>query len=142
MPRRRASTTSGPIRTCSTPSLISGTSRSGGRGDPPTPRAPIAGSPQATGGRGRPTRRAVVAVMAGYAARRLFGALPILFGLSMLVFTLIQLPPGGPVDFYASQSSRLSTADRQALQHLLGLDRPLPVQYLYWLSAVSRGDWG
>ena len=80
--------------------------------------------------------------MGVYVARRVIVSLPVLLGLSMLVFTILQLPPGGPVDFYASQSSRLSDADRRAIEQLFGLDRPRPVQYLRWLTAVLQGNWG
>jgi peptide/nickel transport system permease protein len=80
--------------------------------------------------------------MAAYIVRRLLGSLPVLLGLSIAIFILIQLPPGGPADFYASQASGMTQADRDAIKRQLGLDQPLPIQYLNWLGAVLRGDWG
>jgi peptide/nickel transport system permease protein len=80
--------------------------------------------------------------MGAFVARRLFASLPVLLGLSVAVFTIIQLPPGGPVDFYASQGSNLSREEREAIERQLGLDQPAPIQYLKWLTAVLRGDWG
>src|SRR5262245_10031529 len=80
--------------------------------------------------------------MAAYIVRRLIGSLPILIGLSIAVFLIIQLPPGGPADFYASQASGMSQADRDAIKRQLGLDQPLPIQYLNWVTAVLSGDWG
>lgn len=75
-----------------------------------------------------------------YLLRRLLQSIPLLLGISAISFFLVHLAPGGPIAAY--ENPRMGAADRQRLEHLLGLDRPLPVQYLYWLLALARGDLG
>jgi peptide/nickel transport system permease protein len=79
--------------------------------------------------------------MAAYVAGRLLRAIPLLFGLSILVFALIHAAPGGPLTVYLSNPN-VRPEDIARLERLLGLDRPLPEQYLGWLSAFVTGDWG
>lgn len=73
--------------------------------------------------------------------RRLLGAIPLLLGISIVIFGLIQLPPGGPADIYAG-SPTVSSEDLARISENLGLNDPLPVQYLRWLGGMVRGDWG
>jgi peptide/nickel transport system permease protein len=69
--------------------------------------------------------------------RRLLQAVVIIFLLSILFFTLVNLAPGGPLSGYGQ--SRHIPAERVALlKHQLGLDKPLPVQYVIWLVG---NDW-
>ena len=77
--------------------------------------------------------------MATYVLRRLLTSIPLLLGISVFVFAVIHLLPGGPVGAYgrAAQPDQI-----EALRHKLGLDQPLPVQYMSWLSRWVRGDWG
>ncbi|HEY7697435.1 MAG TPA: ABC transporter permease [Vicinamibacteria bacterium] len=79
--------------------------------------------------------------MAAYVAGRLLRALPLLFGLSILIFALVHAAPGGPLTVYLSNPN-VRPEDIQRLERLLGLDRPLHEQYVSWLSAFARGDWG
>jgi len=72
--------------------------------------------------------------------------IPTLLVISMLVFTIIQLPPG---DFFESQIAELraqgETANMQEiedLRHEYGLDKPLAVQYVYWVAGMLHGDFG
>ena len=75
-----------------------------------------------------------------YGLRRAALAIPILLGVSLLVFILLKMVPGGPVDGLLGP---LSTPEqRQQLESRLGLDQPAPVQYVKWLSSVARGDFG
>ena len=76
--------------------------------------------------------------MAGYVVRRLLGALPILLGVSVLVFALLHLIPGDPV--LAMLGNEADPRAVRALRQELGLDRPLPVQYVEWLGRVLRGN--
>ncbi|WP_432826320.1 ABC transporter permease [Dactylosporangium sp. CA-092794] len=78
--------------------------------------------------------------MIGYLSRRVALALPILLGVSLLVFALLQLAPGSPVDSLVGPYA--TTEDKAELSAALGLDRPLPLQYLSWLGDVLRGDLG
>lgn len=76
-----------------------------------------------------------------YIVRRVLGAIPLLLGISAVIFALIHLPPGGPADIYAG-SPNVSQADLDRLNENLGLNDPLPVQYVKWLGGMLRGDWG
>ncbi|MEQ9635939.1 MAG: ABC transporter permease [Devosia marina] len=80
--------------------------------------------------------------MISFIARRLaIGAL-MLLALSVLVFVLLRLAPGDPIDAYVNPASPLSPDAMQALRDRLGLDAPLPVQYFGWLRAAVTGDLG
>lgn len=78
--------------------------------------------------------------MLPYLIRRLAGALVVILGVSCLVFLLIQLVPGDPVEVMLGESA--SSADRAALREQLGLNQPLPVQLWSYLSGLVRGDLG
>ena len=73
--------------------------------------------------------------------RRLLQALPLLLLVSLLAFALIHAAPGGPLSIYLANPN-VRPEDIERLRHALGLDRPLPEQYLAWLGAFARGDWG
>ncbi|ENN85035.1 Oligopeptide ABC transporter, permease protein [Rhizobium freirei PRF 81] len=84
--------------------------------------------------------------MLRYIFWRIAVMIPTLIVISMLVFTIIQLPPG---DFFESQIAELraqgETANLQQieeLRHEYGLDRPLPIQYLRWVAGMLHGDFG
>ncbi|HEX2439828.1 MAG TPA: ABC transporter permease [Methylomirabilota bacterium] len=76
----------------------------------------------------------------GYIVRRLLLAVPVLFGVSLLVFAVMHLAPGDPAAIMlGAQATR---EDIARLHRELGLDRPLPVQYARWLGRVVQGDLG
>ncbi len=75
-----------------------------------------------------------------YLVRRALLALPTLLAISVILFALLHLAPGGPAAIYAS--SETSPEDLARLERLLGVDQPLPVQYARWLAGMVRGDWG
>lgn len=78
--------------------------------------------------------------MARYALRRLLGILPILFGVSIVIFLFMQLVPG---DIAATLLGPRATPEKvEAVHRELGLDRPLPMQYWMWLKKIARGDLG
>lgn len=79
--------------------------------------------------------------MGVYIVRRLLGAIPLLLGISIILFLLIHLPPGGPADIYAG-SPTVNEADLAQMQENLGLNDPLPVQYAKWLRGMLTGNWG
>ena len=72
--------------------------------------------------------------------RRLLLTVPTVFAAVTLVFLLIHVVPGDPVDVMLGESAH--AADKQALRRALGLDRPLPVQYGAFLADLARGDLG
>jgi len=59
----------------------------------------------------------------------------------MIGFTIINLAPGGPLSQYA-MTPGMSQADLDMIAAQMGLDRPIPIQYLDWLFNMVRGDWG
>jgi len=76
----------------------------------------------------------------GYVLGRLLLAVPVLFGVSLLVFAVMHLAPGDPAAIMlGAQATR---EDITRLHRELGLDRPLPVQYARWLGRVVQGDLG
>ncbi|MGV1835987.1 ABC transporter permease [Rhizobium rhizogenes] len=80
--------------------------------------------------------------MLKYSARRLLIGLGMLLAVSLLTFILLRLTPGDPVDAYVDPNVPMSPADLVELRTRLGLDRPLPVQYLAWLKEAITGNLG
>ncbi len=78
--------------------------------------------------------------MTRFLLARLGSALLVLFGVSLLVFLLIHLIPGDPVEVMLGESSQ--PADRAALRHALGLDQPLYLQLLEYYRNLIRFDLG
>lgn len=76
-----------------------------------------------------------------YLVRRFLHGVFLLFGVSVLTFVLVGVAPG---EFYDEMSlnPRISPDTIAALRSEHGLDRPLPVRYVYWLRSVARGEWG
>ena len=80
--------------------------------------------------------------MLNFIARRCATGLLMLVALSVLIFILLRLAPGDPIDAYINPSVPMSTSDLETLRDRLGLDQPLPLQYLGWLRAAASGDFG
>lgn len=72
--------------------------------------------------------------------RRIALAVPTLFGVSVVVFLIMQVLPGDPVASFVGEDT--TEAERDAMRAELGLDRPLPVRYIDWLTAALQGDLG
>ena len=72
--------------------------------------------------------------------RRILWTLPVLLGVLTLVFLLLHLVPGDPVELMLGEQAL--PADKAALRSALGLDRPLPEQYLGYLGRTVTGDLG
>ena len=78
--------------------------------------------------------------MLRFLARRLLLAIPVLLGVATLVFALLHLVPGDPVQaMLGDAASPQSVAE---LRGRLGLDRPLPLQYAAFVAGAARGDLG
>jgi ABC-type dipeptide/oligopeptide/nickel transport system permease component len=73
-------------------------------------------------------------------SRRILGAIPVLLGISFLVFMLMHIAPGDPVSLLLGDDA--TPADVEQLRRELGLDKPLLVQYWDFLSRAVRGDFG
>jgi peptide/nickel transport system permease protein len=74
--------------------------------------------------------------MATYILRRLLQTIVLLFLLSIILFTLVNVAPGGPLSAFGGR--RIRPEKVELLKKQFGLDKPLPVQYLYWLAG---NDW-
>jgi peptide/nickel transport system permease protein len=75
-----------------------------------------------------------------YLINRILSVIPVLIVVSIVVFAIIHLAPGDPA--IAILGAEALDEDVAALRGKMGLDRPLPIQYFDWLSAVLRGDMG
>ena len=75
-----------------------------------------------------------------FIARRFLLLIPVLLGVSLLVFSLIHFAPGDPV--FASLGMDYDAEQAERLRQELGLDKPVPQQYVWWLGKVLRGDLG
>lgn len=71
---------------------------------------------------------------------RLLSAVPVVLGVALLVFLLLHLVPGDPVELMLGDSAR--PADRAALRHALGLERSVAAQLVDWFSGLARLDLG
>ena len=71
---------------------------------------------------------------------RLLQAIPTLLGVATLVFFLLHLVPGDPVDALLGETAL--AADREAMRHALHLDEPVLLQYGHYLQGLVAGDWG
>ena len=78
--------------------------------------------------------------MVRYIGRRLIALLPILFGITLVVFMLVHITPGDPARTYLGIHA--TDESLKALRHAWGLDQPIPLQYLIYLSGLVRGDLG
>ena len=73
--------------------------------------------------------------------RRLLTTVPVLFGVTLIVFSMLHLTPGDPVEIIGDEML-LDRAARDELRRQLGLDRPLLEQYATYVGNVLRGDFG
>ena len=78
--------------------------------------------------------------MTAYVLRRLFLAIPVLLGVSVLVFLILHLTPGNPALVVAGPDAPPEVV--REVERALGLDQPLYVQYARYLSRIVRGDFG
>ena len=78
--------------------------------------------------------------MLKFVIRRLLILIPVLLGLSVLVFAFVHALPGSPADSLLGE--RGSPEDEAKIEESLGLDRPLPVQYFYYMRNLVSGDLG
>ncbi len=78
--------------------------------------------------------------MLRFVLRRIILLIPVLFGLSLLVFAISRLLPGDPVQLAAGPNASASEIADLAME--FGLDKPLPVQYWNYATGLLTGDWG
>ena len=82
--------------------------------------------------------------MSRYIYQRLLLAIPTVFGVTVLIFVAMRVLPGDPLSAIYGESSIYVLTDEElnAARESLGLNRPLPVQYLSWMVDVFKGDLG
>ncbi len=78
-----------------------------------------------------------------YAFQRVILAIPVLFGVSVLTFMMLHLVPGDPVAaMFVGQGGGAKEAQMEKVREQLGLNDPLPVQYINYVRNVVQGDFG
>jgi peptide/nickel transport system permease protein len=80
--------------------------------------------------------------MTRYLLRRLLYFVPVLFLVTIVVFSITMLLPGDPAMAFLGESAIHDKVAYEAMRRELGLDRPLPVQYGLWIGRALRGDLG
>ena len=81
--------------------------------------------------------------MIGYIARRLLGLVPVLFGVTLIVFLMTWVTPGDPVLAIIGEAAQgIGSEQLEELRTAYGLDRPLPVQYADYIGGLLQGDLG
>lgn len=78
--------------------------------------------------------------MLKYILKRLLALIPVLFGVTILVFLILHLAPGDPAQIILGPKA--TEESLTALRHQLGLDLPLYEQYFRWIGNALQGDWG
>jgi peptide/nickel transport system permease protein len=68
--------------------------------------------------------------------------IPILIGITFIVFSIVHLIPGDVIDIILSQEAHVTAERRNELERMMGLDKPIPIQYLDWLGGIIKGDFG
>ena len=79
--------------------------------------------------------------MSRYLLRRLLISLPVLAGISLILFTILAMAPGDPFEELATNPN-VPAEVRLNLRAKFGLDDPIGVRYVRWFSSMLRGDWG
>lgn len=72
--------------------------------------------------------------------KRILQAIPLLIVISIISFLLIKLAPGDPLQAFITP--KMSTADIERIRQNLGLDKPIYLQYFYWIKNIFKGDFG
>lgn len=78
--------------------------------------------------------------MTRFVGRRLLAAIPMVLGITTLIFVLLELAPGDPANLYITRGMTPETVEQ--IRANMGLDRPAPVRYVRWVSSAARGDLG
>jgi len=77
-----------------------------------------------------------------YIGRRLLQMIPMMLGISLVLFAIIQATPGGPEAALLGTGRAVDPQALAAYRHRMGVDEPVPVQYVRWLTAALSGDLG
>ncbi len=80
--------------------------------------------------------------MGRYIIKRLLSLIPVLLGVSIIVFFLVRLIPGSALQMYMGTQVEATPAQMEELKRIFGEDKPVPVLYVEWLGRVLKGDFG
>ena len=80
--------------------------------------------------------------MVRYVIKRLLIAVVVFFGVTVIAYVLASLMPGSPLDYLVTVDSGMSQEEIAALEHKLGLDQPVYIQYFIWLKNLLMGNFG
>jgi len=80
--------------------------------------------------------------MGKYILRRLLLLIPTLIGMSLLIFVMVRVMPGDIVDSLTGFDPQYTEAQRAQLRHGFGLDKPMTVQYVEWITQILQGNLG
>ncbi len=80
--------------------------------------------------------------MGSYLIKRFLLMLVTLFGISVLVFTMLRVVPGNIADIVFDAAGMIDVAEKAKLEKELGLDKPITVQYVNWIAGLAHGDLG
>ncbi|MCF7946160.1 MAG: ABC transporter permease [Spirochaetia bacterium] len=80
--------------------------------------------------------------MGRYIIKRLLSIIPVLIGVSLIVFFLVRLIPGTALQMYMGTQVEATPEQMEELRRLFGEDKPVPVLYIEWVGDILRGDFG
>jgi peptide/nickel transport system permease protein len=77
-----------------------------------------------------------------YIIKRLLSLIPVLIGVSLIVFFMVRLIPGSALQMYMGTQVEATPEQMEQLKRLFGEDKPIPVLYIEWVGDIMRGDFG
>jgi peptide/nickel transport system permease protein len=80
--------------------------------------------------------------MGRYTIRRILQMIPLMLGISLILFLIIQAAPGGPEGIMYQSGMMIDPSVVAAYRHRLGVDQPIYIQYFKWITAALSGDLG
>ena len=80
--------------------------------------------------------------MPTYLIKRLIAMIPMIIGITMISFAVIHVAPGSPADLLVQMNPKASPEAKARLRAYYGLDKPLHIQYVYWLKQIAVFDFG
>ena len=80
--------------------------------------------------------------MGRYILKRTLTAIVAFIGITIMTYCLASLMPGSPLDQLVQPESGISNAELAAIEHKMGLDQPIYIQYFFWLKNMFQGNFG
>lgn len=80
--------------------------------------------------------------MLTYVLKRLLSLIPVMLIITIVIFWVVNLMPGDPVNAYLGVGSNTTVEQQQQIREKLGFDKPAPIQYLNWMKRTITGDLG